>query len=153
MAMAFRRSAILVTVAILGCSQEARASDVQLLDPSIFGRHTAEPVKPLFDQKRSETEPEYVQLDILCGRYSAATVVYPESTSYLDVSASLTTLYGRGEVDRLKDDKSAPWLSRIVDAQGWPLAIQLAKRGNAPEVIYIKNAPWASNCEAADSKQ
>jgi hypothetical protein len=151
--MALRWGAVLATVVTLGGPIEARAGDVQLLDPSIFGRHTAEPVKPLFDQRRGDIAPAYVQLDILCGRYRAATVVYPESTSYSDVAASLARLYGRGEVGDLQDQKRKPWLWRIVDPEGWPLAVQLANQGNAPEVIYIKNAPWVRKCEAAASKQ
>ena len=151
--MTFRWGAAMV---VLSCLNVAEAGDVQLLDPSIFGRRTSEPIKPLFDLKAGQTAPAYVQLDLLCGRYRAATVTYPEGAPYSDVSASLTRLYGVGETAGRKDSPALPWLWRVLDAEGWPLAIQLIKSGEGSDcvrVIYVRNAAWIRDCETGIPKQ
>lgn len=120
-----------LAVALLGLVPCAKAAEVQLLDPGVFGHSTADAVELLFDKKAGETEPALVQVDIACGKYYAATVTYPHGVTLGEIKASLNARYG-DHVIQPGSTTLALW--RVEDQR---VAISLSEEGGVCKVIYI----------------
>ena len=130
----------------------AQAGQVQLLNPEIFGHPTSDAVDLLYGKKGHELEPSYVQVDIKCGRYRAATVTYPESVTLDEARASLDALYA----DYRQMSTTELHLWRVEDAHGDPqLVIQLAEsseRGGGVRIVYLAHGEWVETCYLGEAE-
>lgn len=124
------------------CSM-AEAKDIQLFNPDIFGQPTSTAINALQEKKSNEVEPVNILLDIKCGKYSAASVLYPKKVTFAEARESLNRLYRSYEtLSLLKDPILALW--RVEDKR---FAIQLAHEEDHIRIIYIQFQPTNNECK------
>jgi len=100
----------------------------------VFGKSTKEAVVLLMPIEPAQVEPETVMVDVDKGRYFAATVRYPKTTSFEEVRNDLNNIYGKWEKETFANDpEMGIW--RNEDDQ---FAIQLSEDDENLVVIYIK---------------
>jgi len=114
-----------------------QVTGVQLPNPSIFGKPTSEPVRPLLERKPGDAEPFSVLTDIRCGRYSGMTANYPPEVSEASVKAAIRSLYGRELVSPQTGRAMGQWR---VEAERFTITVGVErgdyKKGSV-HVIYI----------------
>lgn len=108
-------------------------ANLRLLNTSVFGKKTTEPVVLLQPQQSGTLDPETVMVDISKGQYFAATVRYPRDMSFDAARKSLNSAYGKWEKEMFAaEPEMGIW--RNEDEK---FGIQLTQDAFAIVVIYI----------------
>jgi hypothetical protein len=127
-----------VLVPVVFCEEPAAAGDkptqLRLLDTSIFGKRTTDPILLLEPPRPGSLDPETVMVDIEKGRYFAATVRYPTEITLEAGRKALNSVYGKWEKSSFADDPTMG-IWRNEDDK---FSIQMTHDGVNLVIIYIK---------------